>query len=153
MNPIIPYGTILPAGSSVIAGWPPTTVLPGDDALQAAVEPFGEPFKFSYLFKPHVGVKLARDTNSTEIGAALATVTAGNAPALFAVPPGGEDAVDIEIEGEIVKEGVEDAIGGLRDLTKAGLEASSSLPWLVGAAIVGAGLVVIGAVVYFKRKK
>jgi hypothetical protein len=149
----IPYDSTIPATASVVAIWPTGATLPGDDALRAAVLPYGEPFKFSYLAIDHVGVKLAEDTRAVDLGSALAAVCSGQAPALFAVPAGTEDAVEIEITGQIVKEDVEAAINAFRDLTTGPIKPfGGGFPWLIGAAVLGVGLMAIGAVFYLSRE-
>lgn len=152
---VIAYGTIVPQGTGVLAVWPTGTTLPGDDVLQGAVAQFGDPFKLTYWSQEHVGVRLSADTAATAIGVALAEKTAGNAPLLLSMPPDTEAAVEIEIGGEIVKENIETALRDFRTLTTGPLSpgGGSAIPWLIGGAILGLGLVAVGAVVYLTRKK
>lgn len=148
---IKPTDTI-PAETTVLAVWGTGTILPGEDALQAAVAPFGQPLQFSYLPRDHVAVKVTGETSAVELTVALAAATSGQAPLLLAVPPALNDAVEIEITGGEISEKLGEVGAAIQNTAKTAGTLGAAIPFLLGAAVVGGILVVGGAIWYFSRK-
>lgn len=152
---IIAYSSKIAAGTNVVAFYGTAVALPSEETLRQAVAPFGDPFTLTYMSVPHIGVRVSGETSALELSMALQAATAGGPPPLLvALPPGAEDAVEIEIGGEEVAEALKGFAGGLAETVKGGLlPGGSAFPLLVGAAVLGAVLIGIGAALYLTRKK
>jgi hypothetical protein len=150
---LIAYTDTIPTGSSVVCVWPDTTPLPGEDALKSAVEPFGDPFFLSYLELHHVGVKTTEETTALAIAQALASATSGNAPKMGVLAPGLEDIVDAEMFGEWFREGAKEIGKGAAEALVTPLKLASSMPFIIGTAVVGALVIGIGLFLYLRKKE
>lgn len=144
--------SVIPAGTNVLAVWVGGAVLPQESALREAIGVFGETWTLSYLGRAHVGVTLAQDREAWRIQAALAAVCNGAAPLLVSAPPDLESVIDLETLGDTFKEGVKDMAEGVVSVVSTTGSIATSLPWIIGAAVLGAALVVVGGIVYLKKK-
>jgi hypothetical protein len=149
----ISYTSAIPAGTNVVAAWGPSAVLPGEETLREIVAKFGEPFTLAYMPSTiqHIGVRVAEETAAVDLGGALFVAT-GSAPVLMAAPSSADFAVDIEIDGEAMKEAIDGARKAIVDTTEDIGWTVGHLPIIVGAALVGVVLLAAGAFYYSHKK-
>ena len=156
----IGYTDTIASGTNVLCLWGTGVPLPGEAALMAAVEPYGEPFVLTYMPSTvqHVGVRVAQDTAAVELALALVN-TAGTPPLLAAAPSSADGVVDIEIDGEEMKRAFIAARAAVVDATKGtaaalgtGAKVIANLPLIIGLALGGVVLLAAGAF-YLSHKK